>query len=82
MGDLSCQNFVDLLGDYVDGRVPNAELAAMGVHRLACASCRELQSEYERVPGLVRQATDVAMPRGARARLRRLLSRAWRRRPW
>jgi anti-sigma factor RsiW len=66
------------MGDYFDGALPADERAAVDAHRLACAPCSELFATYQRIPGLVRQATDVSMPSGARARLRRLLSRAWR----
>jgi anti-sigma factor RsiW len=77
MEDLSCQRFTDLLSDFVEGRVPPEELRAMDAHRLACARCSELLADYERIPGVVRRATDASMPAGAKARLRRLLSRAW-----
>lgn len=77
MGNMSCQRFTELLGDYVEGRLQSDERPAMDAHLLACARCSELFADYERLPGLVRRATHVALPAGARARLRRLLSRAW-----
>jgi hypothetical protein len=75
MRELSCPRFIDRLGDYVEGILPPAEVASMDAHRAGCASCRDLLAEYRRVPGVVRRATDVGMPTGARARLHRLLSR-------
>jgi len=77
MGDLSCERFTDLLGDYVEGVLRSDDRPAMDAHLLDCAQCSELLADYERLPGLVRRATHVAMPAGAKARLRRLLSRAW-----
>jgi anti-sigma factor RsiW len=77
MGALSCQRFSDLLSDYVEGRVSPDELRAMGEHRRACARCDALLADYERLPGVVRRATEASMPMGAKARLRRLLSRGW-----
>jgi hypothetical protein len=77
MGDLSCQRFTDLLGEHVEGALGSDEEAAMAAHALTCSRCSELRADYERLPGVVRRATDAAMPPGAKARLRRLLSRAW-----
>jgi len=80
MVELSCQRFADLLGDYVDGALADVDRDAMEAHCVACESCRAFVADYERVPGVVRKATDVSMPSEAKARLRRLLSRAWRHR--
>jgi anti-sigma factor RsiW len=80
MPALSCQRFADLLGDYTEGVLPFDERAAMDAHALACPSCSALRADYQRVPGVVRKATDVEMPSGAKGRLRRALTRAWRRR--
>jgi anti-sigma factor RsiW len=78
MGDLSCERFVDLMGDYVEGVLPPEERQTMDQHLLSCGRCSELLADYKRIPAVVRRATDIAMPVAAQARLRRLLSRAWR----
>jgi hypothetical protein len=77
MGDLSCQRFTDLARDYVDGKLPPEDVRPMSAHRLTCARCNKLLADYERIPEVVRRATDASMPAGAKARLRRILSRAW-----
>jgi len=79
MGDLTCERFAELVGDQVEGILPSAERAAFDAHLRTCAHCRDLLDGYVRVAGVVRRATDVAMPLGARARLRRLLSHLWHR---
>ena len=80
MGDLSCERFAELLGDYVDGVLKPLDVEAVEAHRLACPPCAELLADYERIPALVRRATNLSMPSGAKARLRRLLAHGWRRR--
>ncbi len=70
---------MELVGDHVEGILPIAERAAFDAHLRACARCRDLLDGYVRVGGVVRRATDVPMPLGARARLRRLLSHLWHR---
>ncbi len=76
MGNVSCKHFVDQMGDYVEGILPSDQRLAMDAHRIGCPQCRGLLADYERIPGVVRRATDVVMPLDARARLRRFLSRA------
>lgn len=80
MGELSCERFVNLLSDYAEGALPSDDLTAMNAHLLACEGCRQLLADYESIPAVVRRATNIAMPSGAQARLRRLLAHAWRRR--
>jgi hypothetical protein len=77
MRDLSCQQFIELLGDYLEGLLAAQEHKAMTAHRLVCRECSELLGDYERIPGLVRRATDATVPAGAQARLWRLLAQAW-----
>jgi hypothetical protein len=75
MEDLPCARFAELAGDYVEGVLPREQASVMEAHRLGCARCRQLLVEYAGVVDVVRDATDVRMPLGARARLRRVLSR-------
>jgi anti-sigma factor RsiW len=79
MGDLTCERFAELVGDHVEGILPPGERAAFDAHLRTCHRCRDLLDGYVRVAGVVRRATDVRMPLGARARLRRLLSHLWHR---
>jgi anti-sigma factor RsiW len=79
MGDLSCADCVDRFGDYVDGVLPPDHRSALEEHLRKCRACDQLLVEYRRAPEIARRATDVPMPPLAGARLRRLLSRMWRR---
>ncbi len=77
MEDISCARFTELVGDLVEGSLPADVRSAMEAHLLACPRCRTLRGEYVGVADVVRNATDVRMPLGARARLRRVLARLW-----
>jgi anti-sigma factor RsiW len=77
---LSCERCVDLFCDHVENALAPDRRAEMEEHLRGCARCAEALSEYQRVPGFVRQATAAHMPATVGARLRRLLGRAWRRR--
>jgi anti-sigma factor RsiW len=76
MGELSCQRFVDLLGDYVEDVLSPDERRTMDAHCLACPQCRQLLSDYRRLPEMLRRTTDAAMSPPARARLGRVLLQA------
>jgi anti-sigma factor RsiW len=78
--DDPCARFTDLVGDYVDDVLTAEARSAMEAHRLGCPRCRAMLDEYVRVADVVRRATDVRMPLGARARLSRALARLWHRR--
>jgi len=78
---LSCERCVDLFGEYAERALSPEAVDEMTVHLRACPACVEALAQYERVPGLIRRATDVPMPRDVRARLRRALGLVWRRRP-
>jgi anti-sigma factor RsiW len=80
MADLGCSAFESGLADYVDNRLPSRDRAAMDAHRAACPACTALFADYLALPGIVRDATQAEMPSDARAQLRRLLARTWRRR--
>ncbi len=80
MATLSCERCVDRFGEYVDGVLPSEERDGLEAHLRACATCRSSLDDYRGLPGILRRATDVRMPPDVRARLRRLLSRAWRHR--
>jgi anti-sigma factor RsiW len=76
---MSCEECVALIGDWSDERLGPAQRAAAYAHLLACSKCRSRLAEHRAISRLLRRATDVALPSGVRARLRYLLSRAWRR---
>jgi anti-sigma factor RsiW len=78
MGAVTCEVFVEHMGDYVDGVLRSEERSHMVEHALSCPKCAEAFAQYERIPEVVRSATDVPLPLYARVRLRRLLKMAWR----
>jgi anti-sigma factor RsiW len=38
--DLACQELVELITDYVEGKLPSAQRARFELHLAACTSCR------------------------------------------
>jgi hypothetical protein len=80
--ELSCERCVDRLGDYVEDALPSDQHAEVSEHLAGCVPCREVIDECRRVSEVVRGATDVPMPPDARARLRRIVAMARRRRSW
>ncbi len=78
MAAMRCERFLALIGGYVDGSLAAEMSLAMDVHRTVCASCREVLDGYERLPAVLRRATDVPMPPSAQRRLGRHLASVWR----
>jgi hypothetical protein len=75
MADPTCERCAELLGDYVEQLLSPEDHAVMSTHFLSCVRCRALLDSYRAIPTIVRDATDVRMPRDLRARLRWLLRR-------
>ena len=73
MVEVSCETLVELLGDYVDQRLPPDERASVDAHLAACGPCTDLLRDYLALPELVRKMTDAEVPAGVESRLRRLL---------
>jgi hypothetical protein len=68
------------LGDYVERVLAHAQVLGMDTHARRCPGCRTFRDEYLAVAPIARKATDASMPAEARARLRRLVVHATRRR--
>jgi len=81
MTDLTCDRCTELLGDYVEGRLEPDVVGGLEQHVAACPACATLVRDYDAIPGLVREATDVRMPHEVETRLRRLLALVWKKRP-
>jgi anti-sigma factor RsiW len=75
MRDLTCERWSELLRGYADGALAPAERSAVEAHAASCATCQQILAEYLAVPGVVRRATDVAIPSDVRERLAKLF--AW-----
>jgi hypothetical protein len=68
------------LGDYVERVLAHGQVLGMEAHARRCPGCRTVLDEYLAVVPIARKATDASMPAEARARLRRLVAHATRRR--
>jgi anti-sigma factor RsiW len=75
MEDLKCERWSELLQGYIDGALAPEDRAAVEAHAISCADCHEFLKDYLAVPGLVRRATDVSIPREVRERLAKLFAK-------
>lgn len=69
----SCQETVDLLMDYVDGRLPAQDQAALDAHFAGCPHCRDFLASYRETPRIVREATRTPIPEEVCRRLEEFL---------
>jgi anti-sigma factor RsiW len=54
MADLSCQELVELVTDYVEGALPDDALARSEAHLAACAGCGAYLEQMWRTIALLR----------------------------
>jgi len=80
MADVGCQTCVELLGEFVERRLPRDDEAAVQAHVDGCKACAELLRDYQELPALLRRATEEDFPLDAELRLRRMVARLRRRR--
>ena len=73
---LSCSEYAERLGDYVDGTLTGDDVRALETHVASCVACAEMTRGYRAIPRLARRATDVTMPRDVEQRILRLLAAA------
>lgn len=59
---MKCDEFENLIIDYLDGALAPGEVAAFGGHRLGCAPCRELLEDIGGTLGAVHELSDVEPP--------------------
>jgi len=69
----SCRETIDLLMDYLEGRLSPEEEAALNRHFADCKPCLEFVNSYRKLPELFRHATKVAIPPQMNERLLRFL---------
>jgi anti-sigma factor RsiW len=65
----ACASGVDLLMDYLEGGLPAATVASIEAHVSGCDRCQAFVASYRATPGVVRDATDVALPPAVQASL-------------
>lgn len=66
---VTCASGVERLMDYLEDALPADERAAIDAHVAGCERCTAFVMSYRATPGIVRQATDVAVPRGLESSL-------------
>jgi len=69
MKPCSCRQSLELLMDYVEGRLQGAERAELDRHFADCPPCLDFLASYKEVPKLARKATACQMPRAVAERL-------------
>jgi anti-sigma factor RsiW len=76
MTDATCASGVELLMDYLEGELPQAEREAIERHVSGCPRCVAFLESYRATPEVVRQATALAMPTDLQESLLEALRRA------
>ena len=72
---MTCKEAIDLLADYLDSALTQAQLARLEEHLKVCDPCVAYLRTYCRTKELVARAERVDMPEEMRARLRQFLLR-------
>ena len=70
---VTCRAVVELLMDYVDGLVEQADKDAIEAHFARCPRCVEFLRSYRETPRILREATAAEMPAVMKDTLRRIL---------
>ena len=69
----TCRETIDLLMDYLEGRLSAKEEAALDRHFADCKPCLEFVKSYRKLPELFRHATKAVIPQEMNDRLLRFL---------
>lgn len=73
--EIECKDTVRLLGDIVDGDLPECLLTRVKAHIDGCEECQEQERSYREVIMLARQLREVELPNGVQGRLRDALNK-------
>lgn len=73
MSGKTCQETIDLLLDYLEGRLSAEEKSAVEEHLAACPPCVEFVNSYRSTPEILRKALPPAMPPEVADRLKSFL---------
>ena len=71
---LTCRALIDVLDEYLDGRLEPGQVTALEHHLAECEACRAYLATYRKTRALGARAARVEMPDEMKARLRLLLS--------
>ena len=69
-----CRDGVDLLIDYLEGTLPDADRALIEEHVASCPRCLAFVESYRRTPEILRRATLAELPDDLATSLRRFLA--------
>jgi predicted anti-sigma-YlaC factor YlaD len=67
--ELSCQELVELLSDYLEGRLPPGEKARFEEHLTICEGCRTYLDQMRQTIRALGRLTEETIPPDARAEL-------------
>ncbi len=71
----TCRETIDLLLDYLEGRLPASDQTALDEHFSACPPCLEFVRSYRETPRIFREVTRPSVPEEVRQRLEEFLRR-------
>ncbi len=71
---MTCRDGVQVLMDYLEGVLPDADRALIDAHLATCPRCVAFVKSYRETPRILREATTVELPEELAASLRRFLS--------
>ena len=75
MNDLTCQEAIGLLGDFLEATLTPAQLAGLDQHLSGCQPCQAYLATYRRTRELIAETERVKMPPELRSRLAEFLLR-------
>jgi hypothetical protein len=77
---MNCDNYVEQLGDYVDGTLADADRLGLEAHLSACAGCRAVVSDFEAIRSMAASLEPYVPPPHVWQQLSAATARS--RRPW
>lgn len=73
--EIECRECVDLLVDYVDGKLPKHQAEMLEWHLEGCAPCVAFVNTYKGTVDAARRLREITLPPELRERLRAYLQR-------
>ena len=61
-GQITCKEFGDFMGDYLDGELPEPTRERFEFHLMGCPMCRKHMAEYRAAVGLAKASSDERAP--------------------
>ena len=73
MRKTTCRETIDLLMDYLEGRLSPEDQEALKKHFADCPPCLAFVRSYQETPRIFREATEVSIPSEVEKRLEKFL---------